>query len=334
MPEEIPPLEEIRKEIENGQTPRRTVRELLSWFGAKRRGSNVVESVRQSLDKYGLRTDPDFTVTWIDAQVEFHKRPQDDATDQSEPAVIEYIVGMLASANCGVVSVSPNDPLKKAVTLMLRHDFSQLPVMTDGRTLKGAISWKSIARHMSLGNELVEVRHAMDDDAEAIPEKTKLSEATRKVIQKDFVFVHGPDRAIKGIVTATDLAEQFQALSEPFLTIGRIEGLLRRLISGSFDVDDLRAAVAPDDEERASRVNGPSDLTLGELLRLLQKEEHWERVGLSFCRQTFCETLDKVRNTRNEVMHFHPDALERGDHEPLHEMLRLLEALSICRPGE
>jgi hypothetical protein len=34
-----------------------------------------------------------------------------------------------------------------------------------------------------------------------------------------------------------------------------------------------------------------------------------------------------VRVLRNEIMHFHPDALERGDHGPMKNLLQLLETI-------
>lgn len=40
-----------------------------------------------------------------------------------------YRIGKLPAANKTLVIVGPNDPLMKAITLMLQHDLSQLPIM-------------------------------------------------------------------------------------------------------------------------------------------------------------------------------------------------------------
>ncbi len=43
-------------------------------------------------------------------------------------------------------SVAPDASFEEAITLMLIQDFSQLAVMSGPRDLKGAVSWKSIAK--------------------------------------------------------------------------------------------------------------------------------------------------------------------------------------------
>ena len=42
------------------------------------------------------------------------------------------------------MSVKPDDELNKAKTLMAGYDYSQIPVMTSPREVKGIITWKSI----------------------------------------------------------------------------------------------------------------------------------------------------------------------------------------------
>jgi hypothetical protein len=66
-------LERIAAELRNGQKPEPvTVRELLSWFGAQRRGSFISFYIRSALDESGLTTNPDFVVPYIDSEIEFH----------------------------------------------------------------------------------------------------------------------------------------------------------------------------------------------------------------------------------------------------------------------
>ena len=56
-----------------------------------------------------------------------------------------FRIGGLPAANKKLVAVSQNDPLNKAITLMLQYDYSQLPVMQGEREVKGVVTWKSIA---------------------------------------------------------------------------------------------------------------------------------------------------------------------------------------------
>src|SRR5207247_1173508 len=125
-----------------------------------RRRANIVEKIRDTLRKANLVTIPDFTSTWIDAEIAFAQAPKEATANTETPAAPKitegatssedepkdaiHLIRMLSPANRGVLSVKPQDRLKLAVTLMLAHDFSQLPVMTGPRDLKGVVSWKSI----------------------------------------------------------------------------------------------------------------------------------------------------------------------------------------------
>lgn len=342
----IAEFEEVKSDVAEGREPSRSVRELLRWFGARRRRAGVVERIEAELEAAGLRTDPHFTTTWIDAPVIFRKReadapapegapagapePADDGLEAAEPmpaAQATHLVRMLEAANLEVISVNPQDPIERAVTLMLAYDFSQLAVMTGPRDLKGAISWKSIGSRLSQRNELKQVKDAMERAAE-VSDADSLFEVTKMVIRRDYVFVRASaDRRITGIVTATDLSEQFQGLSEPFLLLGRIENQIRRLIQDVFDVEALRAACDDDDPERKAAVTKASQLTFGEYQRIFEREENWAQLGFVACRKTFCKELDEVRKLRNEIMHFHPDVTEDGDFEQLRRFSRLLEQL-------
>lgn len=342
----IAEFEEVKNDVAEGREPARSVRELLRWFDAKRRRAGVVERIEAELEAAGLRTDPHFTTTWIDAPVIFRKRevavsgpeagpgvrsePGRDGADAAKPADVAdmtHLVRMLEAANREVIAVNPQDPIERAVTLMLAYDFSQLAVMTGPRDLKGAISWKSIGSRLSQRNELKQVSDAVEPAAE-VSDADSLFEVTKTIIQKDYVFVRSStDRRITGIVTATDLSEQFQGLSEPFLLLGRIESQIRQLIRNVFDAETLREACDDNDPERRAAVTKVSQLTFGEYQRIFEREENWEKLGFVACRRTFCKELDEVRKLRNEIMHFHPDVIDDGDFEPLRRFSRLLEQL-------
>ena len=342
----IAEFEEVKKAVAEGREPSRSVRELLCWFGARRRRAGVVERIKSELEAAGLRTDPHFTTTWIDAPVIFKKLEATapapvavaavgseaageaaESTEATDLADMTYLVRMLEAANRDVISVNLQDPIERAVTLMLAYDFSQLAVMTGPYDLKGAISWKSIGSRLSQGNEPKEVSDAIERAAE-VSDADSLFEVTKTIIQRDYVFVRSSsDRKITGIVTATDLSEQFQRLSEPFLLLGRIENQIRRLIQDEFDVEALRAACDDNHPERKAGVTKASQLTFGEYLRIFEREENWAQLSFVACRKTFCKELDEVRQLRNEIMHFHPDIIDDGDFEQLRRFSRLLDQL-------
>ena len=59
-------------------------------------------------------------------------------------------VSRLPAASRPPMKVGPCDTLARAVTIMLTNDFSQLPVMSGNRDVKGVVSWQSIAKRRKL----------------------------------------------------------------------------------------------------------------------------------------------------------------------------------------
>lgn len=332
-------FEEVKADIGEGKEASTTVRELLRWFGARRRRTGVVKRIQTELDNAGIITSPDFTKVWIDAEITFKKAPvaaaatKSSGSDQGEdgaayaPKEANFLISMLKAANCGVVSVNPQDTVEKAITLMLAHDFSQLAVMSNEHTLNGAISWKTIGKRLSHENNLVEVRDAMET-AVALEESEALFKATKLIIEHEFVFVRSStDKKVTGIVTATDLSEQFQFLSEPFLLIGQIENQIRKLMNGKFTTQTLQEVCGDTDSARRERIQSVVDLTFGEYLRIIQKPENWKLLDLRVDRGVFCAELDKVREIRNDVMHFDPDGIDEEQYDQLRRFSGLMDEL-------
>jgi len=82
--------------------------------------------------------------------------PESSAGNQSTAGVSTnsdptFRIGNLPAANKKLVSVNQDDKLNKAVTLLLNHDFSQLPVMQGEREVKGMITWQSIGSKQAFG---------------------------------------------------------------------------------------------------------------------------------------------------------------------------------------
>jgi 5-methylcytosine-specific restriction endonuclease McrA len=65
-------LVEISQELKDGKLPRKyKVRALLKWFGATRRGSNVLSDIKTALANLGLQTDPILDSAGIDERIRF-----------------------------------------------------------------------------------------------------------------------------------------------------------------------------------------------------------------------------------------------------------------------
>ena len=90
---------------------------------------------------------------------------------------------------------------------------------------------------------------------------------------------------------------QFRQLTEPFLLLGEIENHIRRLIADRFSSQELQDLCDPGDSGRA--VEGIADLTFGEYVRLLEKPERWDRLGVAIDRTLFVQRLEDVRKIRD-----------------------------------
>lgn len=299
------------------------------WFGAERRGYNVIRRVRSALKRHGLTTAPDFEYTWLDGTIAFLSETAKGtkssvASSGTAAADPTFRIGRLDAANKAPASVKPDATLQQAVTIMLTNDFSQLPVMTGPRELKGIISWKTVGSRLALKRPCVNVRDAMEP-AQVVSVDESLFDAIARIASHDYVLVQSSDKTYTGIVTASDFNFQFQALAEPFLLVGEIENGLRGILHQKFSLKELEEAKAPGDEGRA--IESPSDLTLGEYVRLIEPEKRWKKLKIEIDRVEFLQRLNRVRDVRNDVMHFDPDGLSPDDLVFLREFAQFLRRL-------
>jgi len=231
-------------------------------------------------------------------------------------------LSLLMAARNSPITVAREAPIQRARTLMLRYDFSQLPVMNGERTLHGMISWRSIGRNSIRRNNGAKVADFLDPNVTILPSTTPLLDAIAEVVKHDVILVRDRSKVIVGIVTAADLSKELLSISEGFLLLGEIESRLRRLARGRFKQEELQQVQAP---HSTRTINDVDDLAMGEFVRLLAHPANWTRLDVQLDRSEFVECLEKVRLTRNAIMHFRTEPIQ-GDHLiPLREMLRLLE---------
>ena len=250
----------------------------------------------------------------------------DCSTLVSHPAYADptYRISKLASATRKPLSVTPDAQLEEIVTHMLTNDFSQLPVMTSERKVRGVISWTSIGSRLAMGKNCSVARELMEPHQEICSDASLFS-AISIIAEHQYVLVRGHDQKITGIVTASDLNLQFQQLTEPFLLLAEIENHVRRVISQRFTISELESAKHPADTERI--VTSVADLTCGEYIRLLENPERWDKLNSTVDRKTCLEKFKDVRKIRNEVMHFDPNGIPEKDLQTLREFARFLQRL-------
>jgi hypothetical protein len=326
MPASDEKLKAISDQLKSGIVPpKESVRSFLRSFSAERRGYNVVNGIRQQLKKHGLTTVPDFDYQYIDGLIGFALATNATQVDVNTSSIDPtYRVGRLPSANKTPVSVKPDASLQEAITLMMTHSYSQLPVLTTPREVKGMVSWKSIGSRLALKRPCLAVRDCMET-AEIVSIDASLFSAINTVAIHDYVLVQANDKTICGIVAASDFNDQFLALAEPFLLVGEIEHGVRQMLHGKFTAKELEEVKAPGEDDRT--IGAITDLTFGEYIKLLQTEKAWQKLNLAIDRVEFISRLDKIRIIRNDVMHFDPDGIEPSDLTSLRDFARFLKSL-------
>ena len=172
---------------------------------------------------------------------------------------------------------------------------------------------------------ITEVRHAMEPQQD-VRHDISIFDVLRIVSQHDYVLVKDTTPRIAGIVTATDLSQQFRDLSEPFLLISEIENHIRNMIGRCFTVVEIAAAR---DQADPREIQNVADLSFGEYERLLQRQENWQRLNVMLDRAYFCDKLEFVRKVRNDVMHFDSDGIKPDQLRELRDFAGALRFLQV-----
>jgi CBS domain-containing protein len=326
-------LSDIASQLKNGIKPQPvTARTFIGWFGAQRRTYWNVKLIRDGLKKHQLKTAPDFEGVYIDSQVFFLPDPTKTTGRVQQEEVVPYVymdptyrIGKLAAANKRPLSIKPDDSIAKAVTLLIAHDYSQLPVMTSDREVKGILTWASLGSHITLGRECKYVRECMVPYKE-ISSDTYIFTAIDDIVAHQYVLIRNAENSICGIVTTSDVSEQFRQLGEPFLLLGEIENYIRRMMKDKYTIDQLIVARDSSDSERV--IESVSDLTIGECQRLIENPNNWETLAIRIDQAVFIKKLDDVRRIRNDVMHFDPDGITDEDLDKLRDFVHLLQTLA------
>ncbi|HEV2455801.1 MAG TPA: CBS domain-containing protein [Verrucomicrobiae bacterium] len=339
-----------------------TVRELLRHFGQERRGSEVVRFINYKLRYLGLETEPRFDEVHIDGSVNIvprQRRPPGRPAKNPVPVITlspeeidgrgvssaqlsaEYNndeddrtrqpylrIGLLSSANQKLYKVRGNDKLETAVTLLLMHDITHIPVMQSERAVDGIITWRSIGRSKAANKSIVKAQDCMEPAPRVVPIDAPLFDAVSDIMRDGAVLVQARDKTVCGIVTTWDIAHQFVTLSEPFLYLEQIENCLRHLLARvKLKPDELKSLVDPVDAERLAVALTLDSLTFGECLRGLGKPEIWDKLKLGIDRGLLVHRLEAIRKIRNAVMHFHPDGISQTDRDALAKTREMLQGL-------
>lgn len=284
------------------------VRDLLRWFDAKRRGSEIVREIRHGLRSAGLRSEPDFTTAYIDDGVFLVLRETSAPSKESkktppqpDEASVTRSIGTLEAAT-NLHRVAPEDSLKVAVTKMHLEQRSELAVVHGSKSPRGIITWATIGEALYAKKTAKQVSDCTKE-VPAVPRDEPLLETIAMIAREGAVLVQDKDKTVIGLVTTRDITYEFTALAKPFLLLGEIEEQVRRLCR-PLPLATLREARDPRDKRP---VNAVHDLSLGELVRLMEPPKTWRTLRLDADQPQVLKLLREVCDIRNGVMHFEPD---------------------------
>lgn len=328
-------LEEAVQAAATEHPMRLRVRDLIAMWGAKSRGWVIVEKIDSDLAERGLTTAPHFNSVGLDNEVELVLHLLDETADGDHQAAelrgaddIGIKIGTVPSALGGLVSGRPGDSLVRISTLMRRDDFSQIPILEGERILKGAVTWRSIAKAMLDGRDQ-RAAEAMESAA-VYAHDDELVDALDEIVRTGFVFVSDEHRRVAGIVTTADVVDLYQQTATPFFWVGELDQLLRRAIRDEFAFDEITDLCGV--PERT--LNDFDDLSFGDYQRVVQSPEHWDRLGWRLDRKAFIERLEEMRRIRNSLAHFNSDPPSPEQVEQLRLFVKLVREAMASRQGD
>jgi restriction system protein len=211
------------------------IRQLLAVWGFRARTYDSVGRIQRDLSAAGLRCEPDMAEGGFDSVVRVSMAATAHAdtrglyadegrTSDSEDRVaadkganvedeqlelppVSLLVGDIPSATGGITAVDPSQTLEQAQALMIAKDYSQLAVLAGPRDLKGAVSWRTIAR-ARLSKSEISLTDVIDQHPKVVHADEDLLSQIDTIYGADFVFVRGGDDYICGIITTADLTSQ------------------------------------------------------------------------------------------------------------------------------
>ncbi len=320
-------LKDARRRADANDPVEISVRDLLALWAAKSRGHRISQRIEADLANHGLITSPSFRAVTLDAVVHLVTAPLEAGisgatpadADDTEELDVGLTVGNLPSALEGVAFVAPTATFEEAITLMLLNDYSQLAVLSGAHTLRGAVTWKSIAQachaspSASFPDAIVRAHEARYDQ--------ELIDVLSTLEAPGFVFVRDEKNAIAGIVTTADVVHAYGELATPFFLLGELDQTLRHVISRTFTLNEVTSLC---DSDGARAIRSFDDLDMGDYQRTLENPASWAKLGWPLDRVAFVKRLDELRDVRNDVMHFNPDPVSADSVEKLRNILGLL----------
>lgn len=221
-------------------------------------------------------------------------------------------VSLFIEKKMTIVSCELNDTIARAKTSMLLNDFSQLPVLEDGK-IQGCVSWKSIGKIEAIDNTKKLVKEYIEKPI-IVKDSDNFLDYIKVIAQNDYILVTNVDSVLQGIITTYDMTLYFEDFITPYLKLGIIEDCLRKLIT-KIQPKDLKKDI--------------NNLVYDEYKKIFEKEENWKKLGFhNLDKDMFLQKLNQIRLIRNKVAHYKPDPLTKEEHFVVKSFANIIEQVS------
>lgn len=266
---------EIVKEIQVNKNKEfeMSPRDFLSYFHYKKRTKDNNARIDNFLSSNNLETIPHYATIGIDGCIKLKHKAKAKSKSDSDPILQ---INILPSANKPPITINRDSKLSDAIKLMIMHNYSQLPVMNNPKSVAGLISWGTIGIGITNGNTSKEVKDFIKSEVVILELDTPFQEAIKTVMKEKIVLVQRKDKSLSGIVTLTDISSQFFTLTKPFLLFNKIENLIRLLLDKNFLLEDLKSICIEDEQTESI-----DDLSFGQYIRLIESETNWQKLNLN-----------------------------------------------------
>jgi predicted transcriptional regulator len=279
----------------------------------------------------------------------------DDSTAFDESDLVSELfhqINRIIPIEQTVLKVSPDCLVRDAIGLMLKHGFTQLPVVSNNEVL-GVFTYRAFAKEAaSLDlDEMKQQRCAPGDlHVDEFLEQFSFARVTEEIVsvfesldRDDAILVSTPTNLI-GVLTPMDFLKYLYRVASPFVLISEIELSLRTLIRHALKDESMLEAAAKRSllsiyktEERIPK--SLEEMTFDNYQVMVSHGENWElfEVVLGNSRNRVCAKLTEIRNLRNDIFHFKRE-ITMADHQTLaaHRdwLLSKVKQIKVATTGE
>jgi CBS domain-containing protein len=230
-------------------------------------------------------------------------------------AELFHLVRSIVPEGQEVVSASPEMTVARALQLMRKHNFSQLPVVA-GDDVLGVFSFRSLTMQLLEMGPMKE--HFGDLPVDEFMEQFRFVqpsdtwESLLSYLDSDDGVLVGRREQLEGLVTSMDVLSYLRNIASPFVMLAEIELSLRRIIQACVSDDELQVCIKNSLTPKYSQNEMPpglSEMTFNDYVQIVGDGRNWPRFSVAFGkgewqRKTTAERLKEVRDLRNDVFHF------------------------------